>query len=163
MNRSEVSDGSRAGHRASCQGFSLIEVTLALMVIGVGILSVFQLFPSGLRSSIDATAETRVGQFADEVLNQIYADAAAETNSVDWQEVFSGSVDIDLNDNIELDLPQDEWTKVEYPDKSGEFLRYKCDTTVNDDLLAQLELSVKYGVAGGIEQKFYIEVYNFGM
>ncbi len=163
MNRSEASDGSRGGHRASCQGFSLIEVTLALMVIGVGILSVFQLFPSGLRSSIDATAETRVGQFADEVLNQVYADAAAETNSVDWLEVFSGNVDIDLAKDIELDMtPEEEWNKVEYPHESGEFLRYTCAVTTND-LLAQLELSVKYGVAGGIEQKFYIEVYNFGM
>lgn len=61
----------------SCSGFTLIEVSLAILVVALGLLSVFSLFPSGLRASEDEVADTRAGLFAETVLNGIRANASA--------------------------------------------------------------------------------------
>ena len=53
--------------RPSRQGFTLIEVALALLVIGLGIVAVFGLFPSGLEASRRTMNETQAALFAEEV------------------------------------------------------------------------------------------------
>jgi len=64
-------------------GFSLIEVCLAILVIGFGLVAVFSLFPSGLRSSDADTADTRTGLFTETVLNGLRANAAS-LSSDEW-------------------------------------------------------------------------------
>ncbi|MBU0677531.1 MAG: hypothetical protein KJ626_05385 [Verrucomicrobia bacterium] len=54
-------------------GFTLVEVTLALMVVAVGCLAVLGLFPSAMRAVKAATDETRIVGFADEVFNSFRA------------------------------------------------------------------------------------------
>ena len=143
------------------------------MVVGFGLLGIFHLFPAGLRASFDATAETRIGQFADEVFNQLYAEAADN-----WGAAFSMPLDIDLNvssihpggasqgGNILLSDPNNEIEMlVEYPAGSGEYLRSVCvvEVIMPENLLAEVELRVTYGRSGGYTQVFYTEVFNFGM
>jgi Tfp pilus assembly protein PilV len=142
-------------------GFTLIEVSLALLVMVLGVLTVFQMFPSGLRSTFDATAETRVSAFADEVLNQVYAEAAAHTNMTEWVAVFSSSVDLGLSDAVQLSSSG--WETIEYPAGSGEYVRYRSTSSTVDDWLAQVKLDVYYGKVGGYSQTFYAEVFNYGM
>ena len=139
------------------------------MVVGFGLLGIFHLFPAGLRASFDATAETRIGQFADEVFNQLYAEAADN-----WGTAFSSPLDIDLGissiypggasqgGNILVNGTE---MLVEYPVGSGEYLRCECEANVlqPENRLAQVELRVRYGKAGGYVQAFYTEIYNFGM
>jgi prepilin-type N-terminal cleavage/methylation domain-containing protein len=153
-------------------GFSLIEVTLALMVVSFGLLGIFHLFPAGLRASADATAETRLGQFADEVFNQLYAEAAGKTTAATWAPVFSGSVDIDLvnssgypsGGNMGGLIPLNGTTVLaEYPAGSGEYLRCRCVTSIVHSRLARVEMHTTYGRAGGFENIFYTEVYYYGM
>lgn len=153
-------------------GFSLIEVTLALAVVALGLLGVFHLFPVGLRASFDATAETRVGQFADEVFNQLYAEASAETDTAAWSGVFAGALDIDLDESriypngtsFGGDILLDGRTMlVEYPVDSEEYLRCRVWSGTTDGLLATAKLDVAYGRVGGFTNTFYTEVYNFGM
>jgi prepilin-type N-terminal cleavage/methylation domain-containing protein len=50
-------------------GFSLVEVSLALLVAGIGLLAVFALFPSGLDLNKKAIDETQLSMFAEEVFN----------------------------------------------------------------------------------------------
>ncbi len=52
-------------------GFSLVEVALAIMVIAVGLLSVFGLFPHGMESSRRALDETRAATFAEDTFNSL--------------------------------------------------------------------------------------------
>ncbi len=52
-----------AGRKA---GFSLIEVNVAILVIAGGMLSLFTLFPAGLRMSTAAMSDTRQAFFADQ-------------------------------------------------------------------------------------------------
>jgi prepilin-type N-terminal cleavage/methylation domain-containing protein len=50
-------------------GFSLIEVALALLVAGVGMLSVFALFPAALDMNKKAIDDSQTSLFAQEVFN----------------------------------------------------------------------------------------------
>lgn len=65
-------------------GFTLVEVALAVLVVGLGLLAIFGLFPSGLRSAEDATADTRSGLFAETLLNGMRGRAMSVTNWDDW-------------------------------------------------------------------------------
>jgi len=59
-------------------GFSLVEVTLALMVMAIGILSIMSLFPAGLDQNARSIADTHAAFFAEEVFGGLHA--TAETN-----------------------------------------------------------------------------------
>ena len=65
-------------------GFILVEVSLAVLVIGIGLLAIFSLFPSGLRAVEDDKADTRSGLFAQTVLSGMRGNAAGVTNWGDW-------------------------------------------------------------------------------
>lgn len=75
-------------------GFTLIEVALAVLVLGVGLLAVFSLFPSGLRSAEEGAADTKCGLFAETILNGMHGNAATITNWSDWcnASTFRGDV-----------------------------------------------------------------------
>lgn len=82
---------SRKAQEQSCQGkgggragFTLVEVSLAVLVLGLGILTVFSLFPSGLRSAEEGAADTHCALFSDAILSGIHANAASVTNWHDW-------------------------------------------------------------------------------
>ena len=57
------------------RGFSLVEVCLAVLVVGLGILSIFGLFPTGLAASEDAEKDTTGGLFANQAINSLQARA----------------------------------------------------------------------------------------
>jgi uncharacterized protein (TIGR02598 family) len=62
-------------------GFSLIEVTLAILVAGVGILSVFALFPQALQYSRESVDATVVIEFADSVFETLQMRASSTNES----------------------------------------------------------------------------------
>jgi uncharacterized protein (TIGR02598 family) len=63
-------------------GFSLIEVTLALLVVGLGLLAVFGLFGSGLQTNTQSQRETSTAFFAQQIMESV-----ASTN---WTDLVSG-------------------------------------------------------------------------
>jgi hypothetical protein len=68
-------------------GFSLIEITLAILLIGLGVTTLFALFPMGLKQSDDAMADTHVALFTDKVFSGIRAHASTITNWADWSDL----------------------------------------------------------------------------
>jgi prepilin-type N-terminal cleavage/methylation domain-containing protein len=76
--------GCAPSPRRRRRGFSLIEVTLALLVVGVGLVALLGLFPVGLRESGLATADTTQSIFANGVLNAIHANAGEITDWANW-------------------------------------------------------------------------------
>ena len=68
-------------------GFTLMEVALAVVVVGVGVLAVFALISSGLDSSARAVAETQSAIFADDVFNGLRSASlsAAEGEPGEWE------------------------------------------------------------------------------
>ncbi len=70
---------NHAAQRARA-GFSLMEVNIALLVVGIGLVSLLGLFPVGLRESALATSDTVQATVAEHVLSQIRANAMLLTN-----------------------------------------------------------------------------------
>jgi len=70
--------------RALRQAFSLIEVNMAILVVAGGLLTLFALFPAGLRLSTTALADMRQSMFANEMLSRMEANAASIQNLSDW-------------------------------------------------------------------------------
>lgn len=68
-------------------GFSLVEVCLAVLVVGLGIMSIFALFPTGLAASEAAQGDTEMGLYAEEVLFGLQAKAT----DLSWDEWVDGS------------------------------------------------------------------------
>ena len=52
-------------------GYSLVEVTLALLVVAIGLTATFALFPEGLRSTRAAVDDTEIGMFAEYVFTTL--------------------------------------------------------------------------------------------
>jgi hypothetical protein len=67
-------------------GYSLVEITLSLLVAAVGVLTVFGLFPSGLQSSRNAVEATEVAAFADYVFEELEEAVAY----LPWDDIGSG-------------------------------------------------------------------------
>lgn len=67
------------------RGFSLIEVNLAVLLIAVGLLTLFALFPLGLRESEMAVDDTQEAMFADSVLSAMEGNAMAIKEFSQWE------------------------------------------------------------------------------
>jgi prepilin-type N-terminal cleavage/methylation domain-containing protein len=78
--------------RLNKRGFTLVEVALALLVVSIGLLALFSLFPAGLRLNKQSTDETQAALFAEEVLNGIRA----------WSTVYDWGL---IRDALELEPP----------------------------------------------------------
>jgi len=52
-------------------GFSLVEVTLALLVVAIGLTATFALFPVGLKATRDAVDDTEIALFAEYVFTTL--------------------------------------------------------------------------------------------
>jgi prepilin-type N-terminal cleavage/methylation domain-containing protein len=52
-------------------GFTLVEIALALLVVAIGVVSIMGLFPAGLQANQRSIDETRVAMFAEDVLGGV--------------------------------------------------------------------------------------------
>lgn len=66
-------------------GFSLVEVNLAILLVALGMVTLFGLFPAGLREGESAVKDTQVALFADFVMGGLRANASTITNWNDWR------------------------------------------------------------------------------
>lgn len=73
----------------NARGFSLIEVNIAILVVAGGLLSLFSLFPAGLRMSTAAMSDTRQALFADDFFAYFDDGVRQIDNRDDWQNIES--------------------------------------------------------------------------
>jgi len=88
-------------------GYSLVEVTLALLVVAIGLTATFALFPVGLQATREAVNDTEVGLFADYVFSTLAVTAAAQGLSVEVPNASDGDIyasrvlaDIDIDKKV---------------------------------------------------------------
>ncbi len=70
-------------HMEKNAGFSLVEVALALLVVAIGLTSVFALFPEGIKATRSAVDDTEIGFFAEYVFTTL--DLAAGQFGNSWR------------------------------------------------------------------------------
>ena len=144
--------------------FSLVEVTLALMVMAIGILSIMSLFPAGLDQNARSIADTHAAFFAEEVFGGLHA--VAETNWAGLAEAQLPVAAFDMWSNMDTNRVHITGTNVvmnkyeyAYEDHA---LRYRLVVTTNG-LLKKATLFVWPGEFGSINDPsmFYAEFFRF--
>ncbi len=73
-------------------GFTLIEITIVLLIVGVALVGLMGLFPVGLRQATFATSDTAQAIFADQVFNMLHANASTITNWSTWKNQFPATI-----------------------------------------------------------------------
>ena len=68
--------------RVGRSGYSLVEVTLALLVVAIGLTATFALFPDGLRAARAAVDDTEISLFAEYVFTTL--DLTAISKGANW-------------------------------------------------------------------------------
>ena len=155
---------SPINHSASLRGFTLIEVCLAVLIIGFGLVSIFGLFPSGLRSMEDDTADTRSGLFTESVMQGMRANASTIMDWADWTNAatFSGSIvsNVLYSGSAQTGSVQ----AIRFP-ANGDWLRYKLTITAQSGTnSAMLEVcDGQYGAFDPPQSVAYTEFYYQGM
>lgn len=143
----------------SQSGFTLVEVVLAILVVALGLLSVFSLFPSGLRASEDTVADTRAGMFAETVFGQMRGGADGLVKWSDWSNpsTFKAATISNLVVDTIQTLP--------FPDGSVQQLRYRLTIDLTDTLRYPTKLEVCDGQFGlfQFQSIFYTEFVYKGM
>lgn len=92
---------SGSGRDARRAGYSLVEVTLALLVVAIGLTATFALFPEGLRATRTAVDDTEIAMFAEYVFTTL--DLTAAKNGGNYNKT-PGWVIGDTDDFISLML-----------------------------------------------------------
>ena len=123
---------NKAFNHPARSGFTLVEVSLAILVVGLGLLTLFGLFPSGLRSGEEAGADTRAGLFASVVLEGMRANAAGIKSWTEWNDGspsdVSSVIHVKLCDSLlssgAIVADGNRQPKLEYPVGSTQYLRY---------------------------------------
>lgn len=88
-------------------GFTLIEIALAIVVVAIGVLAVFSLLSAGLDASNKAIGDTQAAIFADNVFNALRAESLKAASDYDpfvpvngwntfWQNFVNGSTNISV-------------------------------------------------------------------
>ena len=159
-------------------GFSLIELTFALMITGMGILAIFHVFPSGLDAGKNAVADTRAMEFAQSVFESYRYEIAKilpskwDPDSLDITvSIPCGNGGTEDNDYIEIS-PVDKFqdpTKQDGEDDAPipfpvgsdptEYIRYKLKTELLSDNLVGIYLEVSYGRMSNHKKAFYTAIY----
>lgn len=108
-------------------GFTLVEVSLAILVVGLGLLTLFGLFPSGLRAGEEAAADTQAGLFASVVFEGMRANAAEVKTWAGWRDasMTDGTVLCDSLDGVGTLIADNAiHTITDFPTGSGKRVRY---------------------------------------
>lgn len=122
---------SRAGRTArrrgtGAAGFSLIEVNLAIMIIAVGLLVLFSLFPAGLKQGESAYRDTQAGLFADYIFAGLRINVENIDSWADWTNMTTFvalAVDGLTVDTVPI-VPTATSVAVKFPEGSENHVRY---------------------------------------
>ena len=118
--------------RKGIRGFSLIEVNLAILLVGVGLFSLFALFPRALRESDMAIADTHEAMFGASMLSAIEGNASDITDWDEWTDMALLSARLSegmMMQNINLEQVsgglEAASVDLEFPEDSGRYVTYK--------------------------------------
>ena len=83
--------------------FNLVEIMLAVVILTLGMTSVFVLFPAGLSNHRTAMAENTVADIAELVFSRIRAESALAVDENGFKKSFP------TRDDLKNDIEKDDW------------------------------------------------------
>ena len=105
--------------------FNLVEIMLAVVILALGMTSVFVLFPAGLNNHKNAMAENSFADLAEFIVSRVRADAALSANEAQFTyDLGSNSEQGDAKSFYESNIYHDgdaKWSKV---DDGGTLLKH---------------------------------------
>ncbi|MBT3191152.1 MAG: hypothetical protein HN341_01225 [Verrucomicrobia bacterium] len=122
----------RPGQRHAT-GFSLVEVNLAIFVVAIGLLTLFSLFPAGLKEGEAGHADTQAALFAEYALATLRA-GASEIEGSQWNAVTANRLWTAANGGSPTPQESGSPTAVEFPEGSGLYIRYILERVQNGSL-----------------------------
>jgi len=171
-------------HSHSSPGFSLIEITLALMVVSVGMLAVLSLFPAGLDQNARSKGDSHAALFADDVLGGIRAVIMQNPTQAKWDSLTNNTppdfqtfpvasetawAPDDLTPKIDNSLHTNTYRNLTPPNYVDHVLRYQISVSNHNANLKGVYLWVWNGEFGKTTNNagmpvncctFYSEYYN---
>lgn len=155
-------------------GFSLMEVNIAVALVAVGLLAVFSLFPMGLRESNLSVADNHEAMFANHVLSCMESNAMQIKDWNRWSDpaMFKSLVVADVYpvDGVMSNTLMSSGTKFPLSDDSGKIIRYNLEILSLNGALPSfgqetylLQLHVKSGRYGdfGAYKNTYLTAVTF--
>ena len=154
------------------QGFSLVEVSLAILVIGIGMLAVLSMFTAGLDQNKRSIDDTKAAFFAEEVFNGLLAESER-----DWAAIganggttnLTAAADTTWDSPATLDAVIDNkiHTNVyhlsEYPNIVDRSFRYCLNVERRDRCTKSATLCVYPGEYGSTNNPyvFFMSLFNY--
>jgi uncharacterized protein (TIGR02598 family) len=108
-----IASASHSRLRRRQLAFSIVEVVLALGVIGVGVVAILGVFPTALQTGHSAQDETRAPQIAQTIFSSLVAQASSQFNNL--QLPIAGNPSLPIN----LTLSSSPSTPTLYADNDG--------------------------------------------
>ena len=155
-------------------GFTLVEIALALMVVSVGLLAVFSLFPAGMAANKQAIDDTYGAMFAEE----LFYGYRAQVSRSDWEDIRNlqvpaRSADMWAVSAGEQDIrPNSGWQTVRYIPAGVAAIDFAVRYNLvvepvpgNESRRAYATLEVLFGEVGPTNNpiRFYTEFLNTSM
>lgn len=104
---------------SGCRGFSLMEIALALVVVGIGMTAIVGIFPIALNTASDNNQQSRMALLGEEIAHglrtKVLEEGSVENGgTLDWKDPatpdFGGQLKLEL---VMADLPSAEiWTPI---------------------------------------------------
>ena len=117
----------------SSAGYSLVEVTLALLVVAIGLTATFALFPEGLRVTRAAVDDTEIAMFSEYVFTTL--DLTAVSRGASWA----------VSDCMQF-------KSVAFPGAKTD-KRFRLVETSGEETAVFYWVADSYGVAGSVDYK----------
>jgi len=154
-------------HRHRIKGFSLMEVNLAILVVALGMLTLFALFPAGLKQVETAQSSTQEAMFAGHVLSTLRG-RAMQINAPVWVDINAFRNQVVLGTGLQQG---GNITTVQFPASSGLYVRYLLDISDAGNHLRLVSLWCQSGEYGAtditvfktVAAKYYTELFYSGM
>lgn len=117
-------------------GYSLVEVTLALLVVAIGLTSTFSLFPEAMKNTRAAISDAEVALFADYVFSTLAVGAAVEGANfrIDDTHYYASLVLSHMSKNLEkIELKKNEFAQFYWIPKDDDMGTTGGNTASNPD------------------------------
>ena len=144
--------------RRQSQGFTLLEIAVALAILGIGVVTVMQIFQGSLRLQNKAAQQSRVVLAARQVLDEIFSSPMDPSQKCGGHKVPEGfECEVTPVKPEDMGLTQEEWDELDLPEPDEGGL---ASGDEEEPALYKVELKVPWK-SGADGRTFVVRTYRY--